>query len=105
MAASTIAERLYAYMLKNRITIAQASRDTGIQYDTLQQILYGRVKAMGVDKFAAIWQAYPDLDAWHVLTGTGTGEKIDSVVTIERLKELRDEVIRSFDKRIEELGG
>lgn len=69
MAESTMSTRLRDYFSQKRLTMQQVSYASGIQYDTLQQILSGKVKAMGVDKFAAIWQAYPDLDAWHILTG------------------------------------
>jgi hypothetical protein len=69
MTEQTISGRLVIELGLKGISVAQVSRDTGIQYDTLHQILSGKVKAMGVDKFAAIWQAYPSLDAWHILTG------------------------------------
>ena len=65
----TINGRLAAALEAQRLTIRQVQKDTGISYDTLQQTLSGKIKAMGVDKFAAIWQAYPLLDAWYILTG------------------------------------
>lgn len=69
MAESTISARLRDHFASKRVTMQQVSDASGIHYDTLQQILSGKVKAMGVDKFAAIWRAYPDLDGWHILTG------------------------------------
>lgn len=102
MALDTIAERLGYYFSSSRITVAQVSRDTGIQYDTLQQILQGRVKAMGVDKFAAIWKAYPDLDAWYIITGEqggGDAQRAAALTTVEELRHFRD----SLDRRIKEL--
>lgn len=69
MATQTITTRLREAFDQKRLTLRQVSTDTGIGYNTLQQIMSGKVKAMGVDKFAAIWLAYPGLDGWHILTG------------------------------------
>ena len=107
MSGITVAKRLQMYFETKRLSMAQVSRDTGIQYDTLQQILYGRVKAMGVDKFAAIWQAYPDLDAWHILTGESinNSQRLTALTTVEELISFKHEVVQSLDRRIQELGG
>lgn len=69
MTEQTIPFRLREAFTQRRLTLKQVSTDTGIGYDTLQQIMSGKVRAMGVDKFASIWLAYPDLDGWHILTG------------------------------------
>ena len=69
MADQTISIRLREAFDQKRLTLRQVSTDTGIGYNTLQQIMSGKVNAMGVDKFASIWLAYPDLDGWHILTG------------------------------------
>lgn len=69
MAEQTITTRLRDAFTKRRLTLRQVSADTGIGYSALQQIASGKVQAMGVDKFAAIWRAYPDLDGRYILTG------------------------------------
>ena len=69
MSSDTINGRLATALNEQRLTIKQVQKDTGINYDTLQKALSGKIKAMGVDNFAAIWQAYPSLDGWHILTG------------------------------------
>lgn len=69
MAEQSINTRLRDAFTKRRLTLKRVSLDTGIGYNTLQQIMSGKVQAMGVDKFAAIWRAYPDLDGKFILTG------------------------------------
>jgi hypothetical protein len=87
MSLTTINERLATSLDEKRITIAQVHTDTGIPYNTLQQTLAGKIKAMGVDKFAAIWQAYPSLDGWHILTGQPSTDPCVEVE--EKLKQVR----------------
>lgn len=105
MARETIADRIQSYFISKHIKIAQVSRETGIQYDSLQQILSGKVKAMGVDKFAAIWKTYPDLDAWFILTGERTHDKQRAVElsTVEELRAFKTEIDETIDRRIEKL--
>jgi DNA-binding Xre family transcriptional regulator len=107
MAQETIAERLQTYFINKHIKVAQVSRETGIQYDSLQQILSGKVKAMGVDKFAAIWKVFPDLDAWYILTGEATEHQrqVTTMTTVEQLKQFKADIDQALDKRIQELGG
>lgn len=69
MNTDTINGRLAAALDNQRLTIRQVHAATGIPYDTLQQALSNKIKAMGIDKFALIWQTYPQLDGWHILTG------------------------------------
>ena len=69
MAEQIISTRLREAFDQKRLTFRQVSTDTGIGYNTLQQIMSGKVKAMGVDKFAAIWLAYPDLGCLAHLNG------------------------------------
>ncbi|GAB3225696.1 hypothetical protein [Spirosoma arcticum] len=103
----TVSERLQAYFAGRSLSMAQVSRETGIQYDTLQQILYGRVKSMGIDKFTAIWQTYPDIDGWYVLTGLPSlrdRQQVAALTTVEQLIALKTEIIQSIDSRIQQLG-
>ncbi|GAB3949520.1 hypothetical protein GCM10028805_25890 [Spirosoma harenae] len=104
---ATISERLQEYFASKRLSNAQVSRDAGIQYDTLQQILSGKVKAMGVDKFAAIWKVYPDIDAWHILTGEqkSSAPLSSNLTTVEQLLAFKAEMNESLDRRIQELEG
>jgi hypothetical protein len=69
MEVDTVGERLMDFFRDNNTPISQVATQTGIRYDTLQQMLHGRVKSMGVDNFAIIWKAYPDIDGWYMLTG------------------------------------
>jgi hypothetical protein len=87
MTFTTINERLATSLDQKGITITQLHATTGIPYNTLQQTLAGKIKAMGIDKFAAIWQAYPSLDAWHILTGTPSVDPCAEVA--EKLQQVR----------------
>lgn len=102
MEVDTVGERLMEYFRDNNIPISQVATETGIRYDTLQQILHGRVKSMGVDNFAIIWQAYPDIDGWYMLTGQHRGyhSHETSLALVEELQYFQSFMNTAVDKRV-----
>ena len=68
------------------VSLGDVARESGVLYDTLNQIRAGRVKSMRCDTLAAIIKAYPSINANYILTGEGerlltnTG-KVDAQLT------------------------
>lgn len=102
MEIDTVGERLLDYFRDNNIPISEVATKTGIRYDTLQQILHGRVKSMGVDNFAIIWKAYTDIDGWYMLTGQHREQYSHetSRALVEELQYFQSFLNTAVDKRV-----
>lgn len=101
MEIDTVGERLLDYFRDNNIPISEVATKTGIRYDTLQQILHGRVKSMGVDNFAIIWKAYPDINGWYMLTGQNREHSSEtSLALVDELQYLQSFINTAVNKRV-----
>lgn len=92
------------------VSLGDVARESGVNYDTLNQIRFGRVKSMRCDTLAAIIKAYPSINANYVLTGEGAKllTKSKSTFTKEELSNLTDDaraVYEAGGRLLQHLGG